>query len=77
MDVASGANDLRVGAEMTNTADEDWLETKRRMANAKCKCGVCAANLYLKIRTERRLREHESPTRGDSMAARNEPKVSE
>lgn len=39
---------------MTAEQLEDWSEALYRMEDAPCKCGVCAANLYLKIRAERR-----------------------
>ena len=37
--------------------EEDWAEAQRRLAEHPCKCGVCAANLYLKVRHERLERE--------------------
>lgn len=36
---------------------EDWAEAQRRLADYHCKCGVCAANLYMTVRNERRERE--------------------
>lgn len=31
----------------------DWQKAREELSRHPCKCGVCAANIYLKIRAER------------------------
>jgi uncharacterized protein YuzB (UPF0349 family) len=45
------------GEAVTKEQEEDWSEVLYLMEEAPCKCGVCAANLYLTIRAERRKRD--------------------
>jgi hypothetical protein len=36
----------------TETADESLERARKMMEESQCKCGVCFANLYLKLRSE-------------------------
>jgi hypothetical protein len=35
----------------------DWEKAQELLRKHGCKCGVCAANLYLKIRSQRQKQE--------------------